>query len=269
MQMKPFRVIFEKLFVVLMGIVWSAPILWVVTCSFKGQLLGGIPESLTTDWALTNFLNLGRYSFMTGLANSIIVALLSSTIGTAVGLVLSFGLICRSKPFFRPLLLILSGRTLPLVLFLLPQYLIARRLGVAESRLTLSLFHAFGSLSIALFLLCPPLLHLHAKFFDQARMDSASDATYFLKVLTPQLFGPIAFCMAVSMMLSWTDYLFASIFVVNEDVRTLPVLIGNFITSYGTSWGPMYASLTLSFFVTVVLTGCAGFIGSTLLRRHD
>jgi multiple sugar transport system permease protein len=258
----------KRLLVGVAALLWCLPILWVFLCSFKKNLLGGIPSSITTDWTLSNFLQLGRFEFATALRNSLAVAVFSSLIGTIAGLILSLGLICRTRPLLKPLLTIISGRTVPQALFLLPQYLIARQIGLTESRFVLSLVHAFGALAIAVILLCPFVLQLHTQFSSQARLDGVSDRIYFSKVIIPQLHGPLAFSFTVAVMLSWTDYLFASIFTVGEETRTVPVLIGNFITSYGTAWGPMYASLSLSFITTVCLTVMALVTGSLWLRKQ-
>src|SRR5437868_1786129 len=88
----------KNVFLAAASLLWCLPIIWVFLCSFKKQLLGGIPASITNDWAAINFLQLGRYGFVTAVTNSLGVAVLSSVVGTTGGLFLSLGLICRPKP---------------------------------------------------------------------------------------------------------------------------------------------------------------------------
>lgn len=70
------------------------------------------------------------------------------------------------------------------------------------------------------------------------------------------------FSFVAAFMLSWSDFLFAGVFVVSSSTRTLPVLISSFLTSYGTAWGPMYAA------VSVALIGAFALIGLFSIGGH-
>jgi multiple sugar transport system permease protein len=123
------------------------------------------------------------------------------------------------------------------------------------------LVHSFSAMSLCLIFISPFLLRLHSTYFDQVQIDGASSYVYLRRILLPQLRGPVLFAFTAAFMLSWSDFLFAGVFVVSEHTRTLPVLISSFLTSYGTAWGPMYAA------ICTALSGAVILIGSFLLGR--
>ena len=50
-----------------------------------------------------------------------------------------------------------------------------------------------------------------------------------------------------------SDYLYAGLFTVGPTTRTMPVFLGNYITSYSTMWGQMYAAVATTIAITVLL----------------
>jgi multiple sugar transport system permease protein len=252
-----------------LAVAWVVPVIWVLVCSFKTDLLGGIPQSFSSGWAFKNFAELANFGLSRAVWNSLIVGILSTIFCATIGLMFAFGLLCRPRPFVRPLLLVVSGRTIPAVTFLLPQFLLARYLGMTESIVMLALVHCFNGLSLVLVILGPFVLRAHQVFFDQARADGATEGMYLKKILLPLLWKPVAFAALIAFLSSWTDYLYASIFTVGRENRTLPVMVGNFVTSYGTAWGPMYATVTLSFLTSAILVILTVFVGRSAVRRFQ
>lgn len=250
----------------LLTFVTIGPVAWIFLCAFKSDLLGGIPSRLLSGWTLHNFADLRANGLGRAILNSVVVGLGSSFLSTGLATLLGFGFICRARPLLGPLLLVISGRLLPAALFLLPQFLLARAMGLSESRFVLVLVHAFSGLSLALILLSPFILRVHMTFNDQIRIDRAPGAIYLWRVMVPLLKLPLGFCMLAVFLLSWTDFLFSSLFTVSEEARTLPVLVGTYLTSYSTLWGPMYAAVCVSFLCSGVFVSVAA-VGRKLLVR--
>jgi|ERR1017187_846126 multiple sugar transport system permease protein len=228
-----------KAFVVALVTVWSLPLLWVIFCSFTLHLLGGVPSTGDLTLTTANFKCLQQAEVIDAVLNSTWIALGSALLGTSAALLIAFGLLCRPVPMMKALMMVFSGRTVPPIAFLLPQYMFFRNIGIGSSRWALLLVDAFTAMSLCLVFVSPFLLRLHNAFFEQVQIDGASSYIYFCRVLLPQLKGPLLFSFIAAFMLSWSDFLFAGVFVVSEPTRTLPVLISSFLTSYGTAWGPM------------------------------
>ena len=131
-----------------------------------------------------------------------------------------------------------------------------------ESRTGLILVHTFLNLSIALILLSPFVLRTHGRFGDQARMDQAGGGLYFRRVVLPSLASPLWLCLCITFMLSWAEYMYAGLLTVGRDVRTMPVLVGNYLTSYSTLWGAMYASVAIAL-VGSIVTASIGAVPPT------
>ena len=248
-----------KILVAILVMAWALPVLWVIFCSLNLDVLGGSPSAGDIILTTANFKALHDAAIADALLNSTLVAFGSALLGTSLALVVSFGLLCRTAPMLRTLMVLFSGRTVPPVAFLLPQYLLLRGIGLGSSRWGLLLVHAFAAMSLCIILISPFLLRLHAAFFELVQIDGATSYTYFRQILFPQLLPALLFSFTAAFMLSWSDFLFAGVFVVSQHARTLPVLISSFLTSYGTAWGPMYAALT------VAALGAAALIGAFIL----
>jgi multiple sugar transport system permease protein len=236
-----------KCAIISLAICWCLPVLWILLCSFSLHLLGGIlnPADLTLTTA--HFGELLDAGLGSAVFNSVWIAFGAAMLGTFIALLIAFGLLCRPEPMLNLLMTVLSGRAVPPIAFLLPQYLFFRTIGIDTSRWALLLVDSFAAASLCLVFVSPFVLRLHNAFFDQVRADGASSFIYFYKILLPQLYKPVLFSLFAGFMLSWSDFLFAGVFVVSANDRTLPVLISSFLTSYGTSWGPMYAAVSVSF----------------------
>lgn len=230
-----------------------SPSAWVVICSLQPDLRGGVPESILSSWGLSHYRALANDGLFAALRNSLVVAVVSSLSATATACLLAFGLLCRQRPSVRSLLMLVSARLLPAVLFLLPQYIMIRQMGLIETRSGLALVHLFMNLSIALILLSPFVLRTHGRFAEQARLDHARGAFYFYRVMLPSIARPLWFCVCITFMLSWAEYMYAGLFTIGTDVRTVPVLVGNYLTSYSTLWGPMYASVAIAMSASIII----------------
>lgn len=237
----------------------AAPVGWTVLCSFKTDLLGGTPVSWHTAWGLANYRNLEQDAIGAALANSLIIGAAAALLATFLGFAACVALLCGRRPQTLLLLSIPGGRLVPAMVFVLPQFFALQALGLTETRSGLAILHAFAALPLTVVLLAPAVLRLHRQYGEPVALEGASAGAYILRILLPELRPVLALSFVLAFLASWTDFLYAGLVVVGQGVRTVPVVIGNLLTSYATLWGRMYAA------VSVAIAGSATFACFALL----
>lgn len=141
----------------------------------------------------------------------------------------------------------------PGVVLLIPQFILARNLGLINSLPGLILVYAAGPLAFNTFLLRGFFENLPRELEESAVIDGASALTIFWRVMLP-LAAPAVSTVAVFAFLgAWDEYILALNFLTDEGKRTLPIAIANFRGVNTTNWGLVFAGSLTAVIPTVLL----------------
>ncbi|HUL92314.1 MAG TPA: carbohydrate ABC transporter permease [Burkholderiales bacterium] len=136
-------------------------------------------------------------------------------------------------------LLILSTMMLPLEVTMVPLFLIIKKLEWANTYQGLIvpfLVDGFG-----VFLMRQYMLSIPNDIIDSARIDGASELRIFWMIVLP-LCKPALVALAVfTFREAWDMYIWPLIIITKDSLRTLPLGISLFMSSYGTSWDQLMA----------------------------
>ena len=139
--------------------------------------------------------------------------------------------------------LILSTMMLPLEVTMVPLFLIVKSLDWQNSYQGLIvpfLVDGFG-----VFLMRQYMLSIPSDLIDSARIDGASELRIFRLIIIP-LCKPALVALAVfTFREAWDMYIWPLIIITKESLRTLPLGISLFMSSYGTSWDQLMAIAVL------------------------
>jgi len=147
--------------------------------------------------------------------------------------------------------LILSTMMLPLEVTMVPLFLIIKELNWANSYQGLIvpfLVDGFG-----VFLMRQYMLSIPKDLIDSARIDGASELRIFWMIVLP-LCKPALVALAVfTFRESWDMYIWPLIIITKDSLRTLPLGISLFMSSYGTSWDQLMAIAVLGTLPMILL----------------
>lgn len=136
-------------------------------------------------------------------------------------------------------ILILSTMMLPLEVTMVPLFLIVKELGWQNSYQGLIvpfLVDGFG-----VFLMRQYMLSIPKDLIDSARIDGASELRIFWMIVMP-LCKPALVALAVfTFREAWDMYIWPLIIITKDSLRTVPLGISLFMSSYGTSWDQLMA----------------------------
>jgi ABC-type glycerol-3-phosphate transport system permease component len=201
-------------------------------------------RSYVLAWNAQNF---PRYFF-----NSFVVAV-AITLGNLLLCSLAGYSLAKFHYFGRGLLfiLILSTMMLPLEVTMVPLFLIIKRLDWANSYQGLIvpfLVDGFG-----VFLMRQYMLGIPKDLIDSARIDGASELKIYWQIVLP-LCKPALVALGVFMFReAWDMYIWPLIIVSKDSLRTLPLAISLFMSSYGTAWDQLMAIAVLGTLPMIIL----------------
>jgi multiple sugar transport system permease protein len=148
-------------------------------------------------------------------------------------------------------LLILSTMMLPLEITMVPLFLIVKQLDWLNSYPGLIvpfLVDGFG-----VFLMRQYMLSIPSELIDAARIDGASEFRIFWMIVMP-LCKPALVALAVfTFREAWDMYIWPLIIITKDSLRTLPLGISLFMSSYGTSWDQLMAVAVLGTLPMILL----------------
>lgn len=212
------------------GVVFAYPFLWMIAASFKPELEIGSIGLWSSQFILTNYLAafskipIGR-ALLNSLFVSASVTLSVVFFGSMVGYALS-----RLNFFGRDLILgiILFTMVIPFQITLIPMYILMVKFGWVDSYLALivpGMVSAFGILLFRQFFLDIP-----QDLIDAARIDGCNDFAILFKILWP-LSRPVIITVGIiSFMGAWNDVLWPLIVIRDQNLMTMPQLVALFKT---------------------------------------
>lgn len=148
-------------------------------------------------------------------------------------------------------LLILSTMMLPLEVTMVPLFLIVKQLDWLNSYP--GLIVPFVVDGFGVFLMRQYMLSIPSDLIDSARIDGASEMRIFWMIVLP-LCKPALVALAVfTFREAWDMYIWPLVIITKDSLRTLPLGISLFMSSYGTSWDQLMAIAVLGTLPMIVL----------------
>lgn len=186
------------------------------------------------------------------LVNSVLIAVGGTLIAVVVALPAAYT-IARSGLGARTLLPFVTNlRAVPLIIFVIPFYLMYQVLGLLDTQLGLAIIAAVINVPLALLLFTGFVQDLPVEVEEAARVDGANTFDVLRFVVLP-LSRPVITATAIlSFIYSWNEFLFGLILTTKQ---ATPVTVGAtlFITAWGVRWGEISAAMVLSVLPPLVL----------------
>lgn len=231
------------------------PLYWVVATSFKTTRDAfAIPPRWLFEPTLDNYRTvLANRTFLRAFANSFIVSISASVLAVAIGSVAAYGLVQQEPERRRGQeKFILSLRIAPAILFVIPVYYLATRIGAMNQHWLLIAVYAFINVPFAISLLITFFDDIPRELRDAARLDGARELAVFGRVYLPAARSGVVATLILCVLFTWNEF-FVALVLSGRDTQTLPVSITSFLTFQGIQWGALTAAATLVMLPMIVL----------------
>jgi multiple sugar transport system permease protein len=229
-------------------IIFVMPLAMMVLSSFKStaEILRVPPTLLPQAPTLDNFRTvLTEAPYGLWYRNSLVVATAVTAMAIFTSAVGGYIFAKFEFPLKQPLfILILITLMIPFPVLLIPNYIIANRLGVLNSLWALVLpgmVSAFG-----IFLIRQFAAGIPRDLIEAARLDGASEWTIFGRIVLPLLRPALAALGVFTFLASWNDYLWPLVAINDLDKSTLPLALTFFNSVHSTRYDLVMAAATMA-----------------------
>jgi multiple sugar transport system permease protein len=233
------------------------PFLFMASTSLKSrtQVLEYPPRLLPTAPDLGNYVEVIRAEqFGVYFVNSLIVAVAATGLTLLVSTLLAYGFarfeFRWKEPVFYGLLL---GMMIPPVMLIIPQFLVARNLGLLNSLLGLIVVYVTMNLALQTFLLRGFFEDIPRELEEAAVIDGAAPGTILWRIIIPLSRPGLAVVAIFTFLYSWDEFPWAHVAIQETSKRTLPIAIALFHGQYSTQWGLVFAASIIALLPVVVV----------------
>ncbi|MEV7045898.1 carbohydrate ABC transporter permease [Amycolatopsis sp. NPDC051061] len=250
---RPAQYVALALYILFLGF----PLLWLISASVKssGELNSLTVSLLPSEWHWDNYTQaLEKQGLVRSAANSLIVALASTALSVVIAVPASY-VLARLKGKVRAAGVgwILVSQVFPVVLIILPLYLILRTLGLADNLAGLTLVHTTYMLPFALWMLQGYVAAIPVELEEAGAMDGASRLTVLRTIVFPLLAPGVVATAMFSFVSSWNEFFFALVLLQSPENYTLPITLNMFVGGEGkVALGPLAAGAVLAAIPSIV-----------------
>lgn len=240
------------------------PFLYMLSTSFKGQqyVLRIPPQFIPDPATLANYERiLLRGDFGQFFLNSLIVAVVSTSVAVLLSAMMAYGF-ARYRFPGRELLfrLLLLGLMIPAMMLIVPQFVLAKHLGLLDSLWGLIVFYVAGNLALNTFLLRGFFEALPDELDQAMQIDGAGHWRRFRDLALPLARPALATAVIFTFLATWDEFAWALTIITTPENQTLPIAIALLQGPRGTQWGLVFAASVIA-----VLPVIAVFLG---FQRH-
>ena len=240
--------------VALLGIVIIAPLVWMVSASFKplSEIYRFPPTIIPETFTTSNYDRLfSDWPFWNWYRNSLIVAVILTL---AVLFFTSLAGFAFAKYRFRGsrflFILLLSSTMVPFQLILVPLFILMSQFGWTNSYLALII--PFMAPALGIFLMRQFIMSIPTELLESARIDGAGEFRIYWRIILPLARPALAAQAVLTFLGAWNSFLWPLSVLRSAEMMTLPVGMASMIGSVTAgSEPPIGASMAAATLVTI------------------
>ena len=236
------------------------PVLWMISTAFKTEAETDSPnpiwipsvislESFKKFWGLYNF---GKMTI-----NSLIACLGSMIICTACSCLAGYGVTrfrFKGKKTFMGFLLV--TQMFPSVMLVVPFYSVLTKYHLTNSLLGLIIVYAATNIAFSTWMMTSYFKTIPVELDEAARVDGASSFLIFRKIILPLTIPGIAAVAIFVLINGWNEYMYSSVLISKDSLKTLTVGIVSLNTQNQVHWNDMMAASSVSCIPLIILFLC-------------
>jgi multiple sugar transport system permease protein len=238
------RILTTDLPVLVIVLFAMAPFAWMVLTSLTPtETLNATGVSVSpSGWSLDNYMRLLRQtSFLGNMLDSLIIACGTVVLGLAVAVTAAYAF-SRFRFAGRKLLMLqfLLINMFPIVLLILPLFVLMRKAGILDTHFGLILANATVAIPFAVWMLTSYVGAIPKSLDEAAMIDGCSRLTALRRVILPLTMPGIISTGIYIFITAWNEYLYA-LTLGGKNVRPVTVAIQTLIGEYQIEWGLLAA----------------------------
>lgn len=237
--------------------VWTLiPVVWMILTSIKPTNdLYTRPKLIPTDLTGANYSTVITQSlFTTWLRNSAMVAVGTTAIAMAVGMLAAYAMTrldFRGKRFVGNVTIV--AYLIPPAILFIPLFQIALQFHLSNKAVGLIPIYLIFSVPFCTWLAISYFRTIPGELEEAALIDGASRLQVLVRIMIPLSLPALAVIALFSFTQSWNEFLFALILISSGTQLTLPVGLADYIIGDVLEWGPLMAGSILASLAPVLV----------------
>jgi ABC-type glycerol-3-phosphate transport system permease component len=241
----------------LAAVILVFPFVYMLSTSFKARsyVLDIPPTLIPSDPTTANYAQaLGTADFARYFLNSAVVAVVSTFLIVLLSSMMAYAFSRFRFPGRRIIMgTIIVGLTIPTMMLIIPQFLLARDLHLLNSLPGLVPFYVGTALAFNTFLLSGFFETIPRELDEAMLIDGAGPWRRYWNLTLPLSKPALATCAIFAFLGSWDEFAWALTVLNDTDSRTLPIAIALFQGQHSTSWGLVFAASILAIVPVMIL----------------
>lgn len=250
------RILMTDLPVAIIVLFAMAPFAWIILTSLTPtDILNATGVSLgPSGWSFDNYVRLFRQtSFLGNMLDSLIIAAGTVVIGLLVSVTAAYAFSRFRFPGRKLVMLqFLLINMFPIVLLILPLFMLMRKAGILDTHFGLILANATVAIPFAVWMLTSYIGAIPKSLDEAAMIDGCSRLTALRRVVLPLTMPGIISTGIYIFITAWNEYLYA-LTLGGRNVRPVTVAIQTLIGEYQIEWGLLSAGAVVGAMPATIL----------------
>lgn len=231
MKKKTWNIIIRHVVLAFLAFIWLVPIVWLFATSLSTVKGVSGKNFFPKHWTLANYNQLFFHTdtaanFPAWFSNTFIVAFFSCIVSFLFVLMVSYAFSCmRFKGRKKLMSFSIILGMFPGVLSMIAVYFVLKMLGLTDSLAGLVFIYSAGS-GLGFLILKGFFDTIPVSLREAARLEGASEATIFTKIIIPLSKPMIVYTIIQSFLNPWMDFVMARIMIKSKDSADWTVAIG-------------------------------------------
>lgn len=234
------------------------PLLWVVASSLKStqEIYSGSPTILPQNISFDHYISVvnGQQVF-NSMWNSVIVGVVSTILVILLAVPSAYAMV-RYKSIVNNGILgwILVSQIFPVILVMIPLYVLLRYIGLTDSLVGLTLIYVVWSLPFVLWMMHGYVKSIPIELEEAAVIDGANRSQVIFKILMPLLLPAIGASALFAFISAWNEFFFAFVLMKSPALATLQVELARYTGMEGQArTGPLAAASVIATIPSIIL----------------
>ncbi|MEC2071391.1 MULTISPECIES: carbohydrate ABC transporter permease [Alkalihalophilus] len=247
-------------YTVLLGLLLFAflilyPLFWMFISSMKSydEIYNNV-WGLPSVWQFENYLTAWSMGISSYFVNSLFVTVMTILLVTIIGSMAAFTLSrYKSKWIDAALIFIIGGLMMNPQVALIPLFELLTWLDLINTRWALILTYVAFRLPLAIILLRAFFLSIPRELEESAIIDGCTEFGIYTKIYLPMSIPILVTTFVLTAFFAWNEFLFATVFIDSDALKTIPSGLMNFRDALRTDWGVLLAGMVIASIPMIIL----------------
>ena len=225
------------------------PLFWILSTSIKPatEIFMIPPKWLPSRATLDNYRRVLFGSSMPKyFVNSLVAGLITTAASLLLGCSAGYGLArYRFRGRLETSLFILISQMFPVTVLIVPIYIFMSKLRLIDTIIGLSVAHLTFTMPLVTWMSRGYFMNIPQELEEAAQIDGCSYVQALILVVLPICAPGLAATAVYAFLMSWNEYVLASVLTISDASRTLPIGLTEFAVMFRVDWGSTMAAATL------------------------